>query len=192
MFAPFSPRRSGRGVVILFHLISVLRGQGWVVTSGHCGCKCFTGEMKILPSAELGIRVPARLSGSLFASRARLQFLWTHREHSLLHCPPACFQVSEAIYILQPPVSHTMDPWDAQVVVAGGHASGDCESSQPAPSRLWAALQLRHQWKCWRDKSPTVNQEAVAKIGEKQMLKSQWFLTASWWYPTHVKKSNLD
>ena len=86
-------------------------------------------------------------------------------------------------HVLQPSVSHTMDPWDAQVVVAGGHAPGECESSQPAPSLLWAALQLRHQWKCWRDKSPTVNQEAVAKIGEKQMLKSQWFLTASWWYP---------
>ena len=45
------------GMVILFHLIPTLWGQGWVLASGHRGCKCFTGEMKILPSAGLGIRV---------------------------------------------------------------------------------------------------------------------------------------
>lgn len=60
-FCPFLTQKIGRGVVTLFISSPVLRGQGWVVTSGHCGCKCFTGEMKILPSAELGIRVPARL-----------------------------------------------------------------------------------------------------------------------------------
>lgn len=147
--------------------------------------------MKILPSAGLGTRVPARLLRTLFASLARLQLCGPLGS---FFCSPAHLCIFKFLKMQlhpcapQPSVSHTVDSREAQVELAGGYASGDCLPSQPAPSLLCAALQLTNQWECGRGKSPTVNQEAVAKIGEKQTLKRQWFLTALWRYPVHVKK----
>lgn len=76
----------------------------------------------------------------------------------------------------------------AQVESAGRFASGDCCPPPTLPQTPVSSSAALNQWECWRGKSLKVNQEAVAKIEEKGMLKCHWVLATWWQHSTHVKK----
>lgn len=95
------------------------------------GFKCFTGQIKILPSAGLGIRASARLLRSLslcFAIKAPA--LWPFGGYALLSGPPASFQVFEDVSesSCPPALSELHDEFlegSGREELAGEYASGD-------------------------------------------------------------------